>query len=375
MLKLIFIGLLSVIVGLYATISLLRIIQTNAPDFSVYYYSAQNLWRGTNLYRESQLFTGFGYPPATLLFFLLWQSLPYQLAQAIWVVSSFILLLISVYWSMELVGLRVNLTNFLLISSLAFLSFPTRFTLGMGQVNLWVLFLLILALRLKQSHHEVWSGISLGMTFLLKPQLLLLTPLLVWTKSGKILISSLLWLGLVTVATGVFFSWEQYGSYFTTGLPPLLAFRGREIYYNQALSGIFARLRLGQSAVWWNAAASLIVVGGLAKMLSFRRQSLFVAISISLPVVLMVEPLSWQHHFVFLLPTYLLVWKNLIKSTDLVILIISYLLISVNIRYPEIFSRTPFAWLILSHVFWGNLILYYLCRKISKVVKPRKGER
>lgn len=84
---------------------------------------------------------------------------------------------------------------------------------------------------------------------------------------------------------------------------------------------------------------------------------------------LILNPFSWQHHFVFLLFPLISVYLYLIKTHTknawlFVILLISYLLTAANIKYPE---KLPD--LFQSHVLYGSMLLFYLIGKLLKKYK------
>jgi len=299
------------------------------------------------------MYTGLGYPPFTLLPFLPFTFLPYKTAQIIWVTLSFILFLVSIYLSLKLFGKKVSGVTFSLAFSFAFLAFPTKFTFGMGQVNFAALSLLLAAIYFFQNKKTAISGIAWGVLFIVKPHFLLLLPLLLlvgaWESAGI----SILVLGLSVAVTGFLFGWSQYVYYFHVTAPALLVFSGRGIYYNQSLGSFFARmlpLSLAADLTFWF--SLLIVICGL--WFIWRRGiKLAESIMVFIPVFLLVEPLSWQHHYVFLLPVFVWLVLKIRKNRLLLALTaVSFLLIALNFAHPPV--------VLLSHVFLGNVLLLSL---------------
>jgi len=317
------------IVFAYALFSLYRIISTFAPDFSVFYDGARGLLAHQNIY-TLPMYTGLGYPPFTLLPFIPFTLLPYPLAQGIWVSLSFLLFLLCIFLSLP----KPTIHSFCIVFIFAFLAFPTKFTLGMGQVNFAALALLLLALRFQ-------SGILLGLLFLIKPHFLLLLPLF----GLRYIAQAMVTLSIGVLLTGL----DLYGYYFHNVVPQLLVFTGRGIYYNQGLGAFLSRLLpntlAGELTMW---GSLLIIVSSLwfiwYKKLSFEKSVLFI-----IPVFLLVEPLSWQHHYVFLLPVF--IWLAF-HTKKYLLLFFSYLLVAINIPHaPALF---------LSHVFFGNVLVLSL---------------
>jgi len=336
----IFIYVFSFLIFLYALYSLFRIATSLAPDFSVFYDAARGLVSHQNIY-TLPMFTGLGYPPFTLLPFIPLTFLPYQFAQVMWVLFSFALFLASIYLSLLLIRKKVALTEYCIVFILGFLAFPTKFTLGMGQVNFLALVLLLLAMRYK-------SGVFLGFLFIMKPHFLLFLPLFFLARRWKMIVVS-----LVTVLISILLTGQNlYQYYFSNVVPQLLVFAGRGIYYNQGLGAFFSRIvpnmLAGQLTTW---VSLLCIVGGLWFIWD-RRLKLEQAVLLFIPIFLLVEPLSWQHHYVFLLPVYIWLVTANKRNRHWLLLAISYVLVAINFRNPPTF--------LLSHVFFGNVLLLYL---------------
>ena len=353
------------IVFIHALFSLYHIASTYTPDFSVFYSAAKGLIAQQNIY-TLPMYTGLGYPPFTLLPFLPIAFVPYALAQTLWTVVSFGLLLLCSYMSLKLTKKNVSFLEFALVSSLAFLAFPSKFTLGMGQINFLALTLLLGSILLWQKKKYFYSGIALGILLMVKPHFFFLLP--VYVIAGQ-WVASMVGIGVVTMAavvTGILFGWQNYMYYLHVTVPPLAVFSGRDIYYNQSFGSMLARLlplRLASELTLWG---SMLLVVAALWFIWWKRLRLLEAIMVFIPIFLMVEPLSWQHHYVFLLPVYVwAVWKTKKKY----LLLISYLFIAMNIRNPAALAM-PLSTLLLSHVFLGNALLLGIV--VSYVYKGKK---
>lgn len=342
----------------FAAVSLAKIITTQAPDFSVFYQSAVNLNHGVNVYRDPSLFTGLGYPVTSLIPFIPLVYLPYRLAQGIWVFGSFLAFLGSLVLALKLVG-KLTWKTILITFPLGFLSFPTRFTLGLGQVNFYALLFLLLSIYWLR--RKPWRALtSLVIALIIKPHFFLLLPAYFLAGKWKTAVAAALSYALITLATGVGFGWFQITSYVREALPPLLAFGGREIYYNQGLAGFWSRLLGSPESAW----LTLVSASGLFLftflVLWRRKTTLTISLAMFLLVLLLIEPLAWQHHFVFLLPVFIWLWRKSTGTITRLWTLASFALISFNIKDPLIWSKTWFGPLILSHVFIGTVIVYIL---------------
>ncbi|MFD9069374.1 glycosyltransferase 87 family protein [Streptomyces lasiicapitis] len=85
---------------------------------------------------------------------------------------------------------------------------------------------------------------------------------------------------------------------------------GRDYLANQSLNGVFVRLGFGGEGVggpWWGAACGLLAVAGLgAAAVASRRGRELVAVCVVGALTLLCSPLSWTHHWVWIVPALVL---------------------------------------------------------------------
>jgi hypothetical protein len=347
-------------VFLYTFLSLVKIITTSAPDFSVYYDSAANLIAHKNIYLDQTLYTGLGYPPFSVLFFLPFAILPYKFSQGIWIILSVVLIGVIVYESISLSNIETKIESYLIWLSLVLLFFPTKFTLGMGQSNIVALFFLLTAVYLESKNKNGKSGWVYGISMIIKPHLILLLPFFIIYRKYRFSAFAIFMVLISIIITGYFFGWELYQDYWTTTAFPLLSFQGRDIYYNQNIAGFFSRIRNFSLAPQFTVIFSMIAYC-LSCYMAFKNTSDFKKLIIfAIPVFLLIEPLAWQHHFVFLIPVYIILWPAITKSWMQILYVISFCLVGFNLKNPELFYLIPGGNLILSHVFIGLCIIYLL---------------
>lgn len=332
-----------------AVVSLIRIITTTAPDFVYYYEAAGEVTRRVS--NPIHLL-----PPASLLIFAPLRLIPFDLAQGIWVTLSF-LCLIGVVWRVTgMVGLRDPLVRWTLVA-LGYLSFPTQFTLGMGQINLIVLYLFVVSVAEEIRHRSVFAGGVFALAILLKPEIGLLAPVFLLTRRWRILGSLAVFLGGVIAVSLPVFGVDAYGEYASRMNVALGSWRDVGIYYNQGLSGLVARMG-GDSTLYFILSVLVIVI---TLFIAGKRDIRFPsALWLAIPVFLLIEPIAWQHHFVFLLPVYVLLAKRISSLKIHVWLGISFVLISMNFAAPAFLDTMPLGWLVSSHATVGNLLVWIL---------------
>lgn len=346
----------------YALWSLVRIISTTAPDFSVLYGSARLFLERQDLYSKTPLYTGLGYPPVSLLPFLPFSIFSYFFAQAIWTLGSFGAMLGSIFLCLQSVK-KFTWWKWAMVSSLVFLSFPTKFTLGMGQANFYALGFMLLGVS-DLPIHPYFRSFALGMALLLKPHLLLVYVGLLFTKQKWPVIWSMVSVAVLTIVLGISNNWGNEISYITNMAPVLMKFEGRAIYYNQGIQSFIERT-VGNSGALISQALSILVLSiSYGKLFKMKSRDPFIVLGLLSPMLLLVEPLSWQHHTVFLLPTFISVWKTFIqkKRVNLWVWILaaSFLLISWNIKNPLNVVQNGFGAVVLSHGFIGVLFVWLL---------------
>lgn len=339
---------------------------TSYPDFSDYYIGAQHIFLRVNPYLpDSRYFTQQVYPPFALITYLPLLLVPYTIAAKIWVALSIAAAILSVYYTAKVFNIKKYSSLNLFLAGLLFISFPLKFTLGMGQINTFILLLITLSFYFLNTKKEKASGVFYAIPVLLKFFAVLLLPYFLYIKKWNILLSFIITVLVATIIVTVFMPLPIFINYYVHILPGLLS-SWKGDYYNQALSGFLMRsipdatvrsyLRIIISALFLLITALPILK---SKKKTQRRINMEIAAIITLSVI--INNFSWQHHFVFLLLPYLITVYTIITTkgknknrTKLFFLIfISYLLIAANLPNPSIVPA-----ILRSHVFYGGVALW-----------------
>lgn len=331
------------------------------PDFHVFYYATTDLLHQKNPYIDTFLFTGLGYPIFALFFFIPFTFLPFPIASKVFLLLNVFSLGYIIFLSLSLLQ-KYSLRNFLFFLLLCLFFFPVIFTLGMGQSNLLALMFLLAGIFLKK-RFDFFPGILLSLSILIKPIFIIFFLFFFLEKHWKILFTSFLFISLAITISVKLFGIYYYGYYITSLVPHLLSLSGREIYYNQGFTGFIARLTP-------NLMLRKIIpsIGGLFLVcylfvMKFQKISYEHILSAFCIVLVLIDTLSWQHHFVFLIFPFITAYFTILEKKEKNILFlllgISYILVGYNIPNPLIFSRFPTT-LLLSHVFFGTLLLLFI---------------
>lgn len=323
------------------------------PDLSVYYNSVILLSQGNNPYLSQGLFTQVNYPPATLLLMypLLYFSFP--TASNIWTVFSVFAFLLSITCLYLTKPLKVKLLTFIVFGSV--ISFPFKFTLGMGQVNLLLLFLIsaFLLCVVKNKKFSAAIFFSLSVVFKVFPIIFVLP--VIFNKKFKIILISLGLLFLFLIFSLILINPSISIYYFKNILPPLILSPAGGIYYNQSLTGFAARLHLPQ----YVPELVRVILAITSLIIAFNhRKNIFFSMSIILTMILLINSFTWQHHLVLLLLPFYLILSNKLTKKLLFLVIISYFLITFNLNNPENFANTWHGNILLSHGFIGVFLLW-----------------
>jgi hypothetical protein len=341
--------------------SFLRLVVTIAPDFHVLWKATKFLGAGNNPYLAQDIFTGVGYPLNTLLFYFPLTIFNYQLAQNIFTFLSFLSLLGIIYISVIIARKKFSWRYLLFIVFLSLISFPTKFTLGMGQNNLLAFFLVLLSYCFFKKRKRVVSGLLLGAAIAFKTIFGFFILYYFIKKEWKVFFYSLVVVSFSIIFIGLIFDINFYTYYFHKVIPPLLNVSGREIYYNQGLMGFFSRLTSDLILRKQLTSISSLVILFTVGYFSIRKRKNDLSFSLFIIGLLLIDTLSWQHHFVWLVFPYILLFEKARKyKIGVPILItISYVLISWNFGKTLAFSGLLGS-IVYSHTFIGALILLFV---------------
>ncbi|GHC45702.1 glycosyltransferase 87 family protein [Streptomyces flavofungini] len=191
------------------------------------------------------------------------------------------------------------------VAGVALWTEPVLQNLDFGQVNL-VLLALVLT-DLATNDRRPWKGLGVGVAAGLKLTPALFIVYLLLTRRFRA--AALATAAFVGTVLGGWIALPEASADFwggaLAGSPG-----GRDYLANQSLNGVFVRLGFGGDGVggpWWGAACGLLVVAGLAAAtVASRRGRELVAICVVGALTLVCSPLSWTHHWVWIVPALVL---------------------------------------------------------------------
>ncbi len=336
------------------------------PDFRSYYYNPIISIQDINPYLANKnLFTPSVYPPFIFIFFLPLSILSFAVAQKLWIILSIFALLISLKLLFKVYEIKFSSSLGLILSSLVFLSFPAKYTLGMGQINMLILLCLCIFIYYFNKS-EIKAIPFLGLSLLLKFFPLIMPLYLILKRKWKAL-----FILVVVTILGLLFSFifvrQEINIYFYQKILPTLVNAWQGYYYNQSLSGVIVRAGVDptyRGFIRGLVSIIILIFTFLPIVLSKLKDKFTINLEISTIITasLLLNSFSWQHHFVWSLVPFITTYffiKKYAKGEQgiflYIVLFISYLLISTNLKSPLNYPQ-----LIQSHVFFGGLILLIL---------------
>lgn len=290
-------------------------------DLAVYLLGARHLVDG-RLYLVS-LGTSphlpFTYPPFAALFFLPLAAVPTTAAQLLWALVSVLSLLAMVALSLRAVVPGMDRTRLALVSLAglgpAILLEPVWLTFSYGQINLLLgaAILADLTMDLRLGGRTLPRGLLLGLCAAIKLIPLVFIPYLFLTRQIRAAWTALAtFLGATAVAAVVqpAVTWSYFTKYATD------AQRVGTVYFisNQSLRGAADRLthHVVSGGIVTALAGLVLIAGLLVARWAFRESSAFLGLLVCATTGLLVSPITWEHHLVWLVPV--VIW--LLLATD-----------------------------------------------------------
>ena len=286
-------------------------------DVRVYWWGGrQAAAGGAALYAPGAPFS-FTYPPFAALLFSAGAAARAGAMKIALTAGSLVALTVLCGQALAAAGIRRRPEVVFAVSALALQTRPVAYSLHLGEVNL-ILAVLIGADLLRRRDGAWWQGIGTGLAAGIKLSPLIFVAYLALT--GR--------LRAAAVAAGTFAVTVAAGF---SGLPgPSRTFWLGRVFYDQnrigdpanpsdqSLSGAVARLAgTGDPPrVWWLVAVSAVGLAGLAVAIWAHRRGYRMAGLLCCAVTgLLVSPISWTHHWVWVAPLVVLLVSRLPQTT------------------------------------------------------------
>lgn len=290
-------------------------------DLSVYRGAAASLaWAPDQLYSQ-----GFGvaalpfvYPPFSALVFSLFDGVGAGAMAAAMSAVSLVALAGAIWASQGMLGERRTWRRLgicMAVAGVALWLEPVQQDLDFGQVNL--ILLGVVMADMGQGDERWWKGVGVGLAAGFKLTALLLIVYLLVTGRFR----------AAVVAGGTFAATVALGWVMLPGASAVfwtrsVATQANTLDYlgNQSLYGMFLRLNdnaVGPATGCWVVACVVVVVPGLrAARAACRRGQELLAVCVTVALMVLVSPISWTHHWVWLIPGLVLVADRVLRPSE-----------------------------------------------------------
>jgi alpha-1,2-mannosyltransferase len=261
-------------------------------------------WRG---YRGANL--QFTYPPFAAVVFAVVSFIPWGLLKGLSVAANIALLLAALWITFRALGYRhgrVRLGATLLVGAVVLWTEPVLRTIYLGQVNLALMALILWDLTQPDTRaSRWWKGAGIGVAAGIKLVPLIFIPyLLLARKFRQAAVAGAVFVG--TVLAGFVFlpsdsdQWWFHGLFLASRRTGFVSWGG-----SQSLWALLARLVHGVAAakpIWLVAAVLIGVLGVTCAAMLDRADHQVAGILACALTGLLVSPISWDHHWVWIVP-------------------------------------------------------------------------
>jgi alpha-1,2-mannosyltransferase len=248
----------------------------------------------------------FTYPPFAAMVFTIFALVPWGLLIKAWLLVNVAALVATIWLTLGGLGYRadrVRLGGTLGLAAVLFWTEPVQRTMYLGQVELVLMALVIWDLC--QPDRRRWKGVGVGIAAGIKLIPLIFIPYLLLTRryrqaavaAGTFLATVLLGFAVLPADSR---AWWLDGLVFKSGRTGFTGWEG-----NQSLAGLITRLSgsIASGEPSWMAAALVVLIAGIASAVALDRAGhrLMAVLTCAL-TGLLVSPISWDHHWVWIVP-------------------------------------------------------------------------
>lgn len=357
-----------------------------AIDIDVYREGAKAFLAGDNLYTRSYQVGGielpFTYPPLAAILFIPLALVPYGLALVSWSLLSAVLL----WWCLAIV-LRHLLPALaaadhrvlaVWLLPLGLVAEPVRETLAFGQINI-ILMTLVLADTLTR-RPRLPRGVLIGLAAAIKltPAVFILVFLVQrqWRHAATTFLAGV---GFTLAAAA--FSLENSLTYWLSTLRDTGRIGNEAYASNQSVRGLLARLvEPGEQApglVWLVMVVICLglIIAAMARVASAGDNGPLGVVLLASTVALLCSPVSWSHHWVWLVPLGLalgvVAWqRRSVASGILAGLIAVVVLAPPHWLLPNDFGL-EYDWAWWGHALGNSYVILALAVVFTSVLKPQ----
>ena len=366
------------VLGLELAVVIVFAATYNALDFRIYMWGGHAVLHDDRLYLALAYGHWFTYSPFAAIVFVPVAALPLTLARVGWDLVSVVALAYSCVIILKLAGYRPSRIMVAGVVAAAMALDPVYETLFLGQINLILLALILTDIWRVSQGRDAGIGVGLAAAIKLTPAIFIVFFLLArQTKAAVIAAGTFVVCGLAGFLIApdasklywrhLFFDTRRVGA-------PYIS--------NQSPYGTAIRIAEGQGHIgaWWIVIPlAFAVIGLAAATVLARRHDWLGATAVAGTTGLLVSPISWAHHWVWILPALVL----LVRSGHRIAAAAGYLLFALAPFWFTPHSAGPneygFHWLLtlIANCFLiaGLAFLAYMAWYAFGLVRPGRSQR
>ncbi len=284
-------------------------VKKDMTDFGVCYKGGKRIVRGEMLYQYSDGHLQYKYSPVSAAVFAILTLFPYEAAKLLWYFMELYLLFLCFSFSYDVLLFKHRKKGLVLILSFfVLLKFLGR-EIELGQINIFMTFLLIIMVKALLEKKDVHAGMFWGFSLFFKPYALVFLPYFLLKKRIKLAFS-----GIGTVVVGFilpvfFYGFNQYALVLrewqrslSLSTPPLL-----DHYDNGSLYSFFLKNLPADRGEWaWILSIGMAFLIGFAllwMMQSGKKKGVIkpevLESSFLFILIPLFSPLAWYYNYLY----------------------------------------------------------------------------
>jgi alpha-1,2-mannosyltransferase len=284
-----------------------------AVDFAVYMWGGHALGHGTVLYLGKANGHWFTYTPLAAALFAPLSMLPTAVAQVLWELASVAGLAVASWAALKLAGWRPSLPMIAAVTAVALVLEPVYHTLFNGQINLILLAVVLVDVWRVAQGRRGGIGVGIAAAIKLTPGIFIVLFLLTRrTKAALIAAGTFAVCGLI----GYLATPEASRLYWTRFFYDTKRVDAPYIG-NQSIYGAAIRIFHGANHVggWYLPLTVAIAVIGLGAATVFARRGDWLSAGAVTGITgLLISPVSWTHHWVWVVPALIVLAREGVRG-------------------------------------------------------------
>ncbi|MBA3489001.1 MAG: DUF2029 domain-containing protein [Longispora sp.] len=311
-LQLVFVALLSAVVWFFAA---KYGGQHHLFDLRIYRKAVIFWTSGNDIYNYAQPdaingWLGFTYPPFAAVLMSPMAYLPWPFIKWFTIIATLAVTVLTTYWVVSPMAKRRGWPVWFVTSVVAALAFglePIRETMSFGQINLFLVALILMDLLILGRRGSKWTGVGIGLATAIKltPGFFILYLLVTrrWRAAGVSIATAVGATGLAAA-----FDWDISWRFYTNILWNTERVGFPDNAGNQAINGMVARINDAvpvstSGKIIWVLLAVVVAAFGLYRAVKAHRAGdELAAVTLAGLTGVLVSPVSWTHHLYWIVP-------------------------------------------------------------------------